>query len=186
MDGKKLLVVSDSHGDVPALKKVLVWAKNLAKAAEDKTSEPADVISYGVFLGDGVDDLRRAEDAAGFSCGWRLVQGNNDYGFSLPVADVFDFGGHRFFLCHGHRHMVYYGYHRLIAAALASNADAALFGHTHVPCFAGENGVYLINPGSVGRPRSKAGPTFAVITCAPEKPVDVVFWKIGKGRIYHE
>jgi predicted phosphodiesterase len=79
MDGKKLLVLSDSHGDVPALQKVLVWAKNLAN----------DVISYGVFLGDGVADLSRAEDAAGFSCGWRLVQGNNDYGVSLPGAVIF-------------------------------------------------------------------------------------------------
>jgi putative phosphoesterase len=171
MDGKKLLVLSDSHGDVFALQKVLVWAKNLAN----------DVISYGVFLGDGVDDLRRAEDAAGFSCGWRLVQGNNDYGYSLPEADVLDFGGHRFFLSHGHRQGVYYGYHRLIAAARSTGADTALFGHTHVPCFTSENGLFLINPGSVSRPRSSKGPTFAVVTCAPGKPVDVVFWKIGRG-----
>jgi putative phosphoesterase len=174
MDGKKLLVLSDSHGDVNALKKVLVWAKNLAGA-------PSDVISAGVFLGDGIADLHRAEDAAGFSCGWRLVQGNNDYGYSLPEADVFDFGGHRFFISHGHRHSVYYGYHRLITAALSTKADTALFGHTHVPCFAKENGLFLINPGSVSRPRSRQGPTFAVVTCAPEKPVEAVFWKIGRG-----
>jgi putative phosphoesterase len=181
MDGKKLLVVSDSHGDVLALQKVLVWAKNLATAAENKAGVPPDVISYGVFLGDGVADLSKAEDAAGFSCGWRLVQGNNDYGYSLPEADIFNFEGHRFFLCHGHRHMVYYGYHRLIATALASNADAVLFGHTHIPCFIRENGLFLINPGSVSRPRNKQGPTFAVLTCAPGKPVETVFWKIGKG-----
>jgi putative phosphoesterase len=186
MDGKKLLVVSDSHGDIPALKKVLVWAKNLATAAENKTGAPSDIISYGVFLGDGVDDLRRAEDAAGFSCGWRFVLGNNDYGYSLPETDVFDFGGHRFFISHGHRFSVYYGLHRLIAAAISTGADTVLFGHTHVPCFARENNIFLINPGSVGRPRSNEGPTFAVVTCAPDKPVEAVFWKIGKGRITTE
>jgi putative phosphoesterase len=79
--------------------------------------------------------------------------------------------------------MVYYGYHRLIAAALASNADTVLFGHTHIPCFAKENSLFLINPGSVSRPRSTKGPTFAVVTCVPEKPVEVAFWKIGKGGV---
>jgi putative phosphoesterase len=185
VDGKKLLVLSDSHGDVNALKKVLVWAKNLAYTAA-LPPNPPDVISYGVFLGDGIADLHQAEDLSGYSCGWRLVQGNNDYGYSLPEADVFDFGGHRFFISHGHRFSVYYGLQRLIAAALSTNADTALFGHTHVPCFTRENGLFLINPGSVSRPRGREGPTFAVVTWAAEKPVDVVFWKIGKGRITTE
>jgi predicted phosphodiesterase len=40
------------------------------------------------------------------------------------------------------------------------------------------NGVLLLNPGSIGRPRSSAGTTFAVIECLPEQPLQPVFWSI--------
>jgi putative phosphoesterase len=81
-------------------------------------------------------------------------------------------------MCHGHRYSVYYDRYRLIAAAAAANADVALFGHTHVPFSAQEGGIYLINPGSVGRPRSRQGATFALIDCEPGKPPEAVFYKV--------
>jgi putative phosphoesterase len=170
MENKKLLVISDTHGNTPALKRVFDWAKNLT---------PNGAITTVVFLGDGLYDLRRAADAIGFFCDWKLVRGNNDYEHSIPEAAVFDFNGHRFFMCHGNRHSLYGGYHTLIAAARNVDAEAALFGHTHIPCYKTENGILLINPGSVGSPRSRIGATFAVIECAPEEALKVQFFEIG-------
>ena len=171
MDGQKLLVISDTHGNIPALKAVLNWAK--------ARIPPNGTISTAVFLGDGVTDLRPVIAATGFSCDWELVKGNNDRGFSIPETAVFDFGGHRFFICHGHRYSLYNGYHALAAAARNTKADAALFGHLHVPVIKQEKDLLLVNPGSVGSPRSRIGATFAVIECAEEQPLKVEFRGIG-------
>jgi len=172
MDGKKLLVLSDTHGNVSALKSVLNWAKDRVP--------PNDTISAAVFLGDGVSDLRRATDATDFFCEWKIIGGNNDYGHLLPEADVYDFADHRFYMCHGHRHSLHGGYNTLITAAANSQANVVLFGHTHVPCHKKVNGIHLINPGSVGQPRSLIGATFAVIECPEGEQPKPEFWEIGE------
>ena len=177
MDGKKLLVLSDTHGNIPALKAALDWAK-------DRTP-PNGTISAAVFLGDGISDLQPAANAAGFFSEWKLIRGNNDYRYSMPETAVFDFCDHCFFMCHGHHHSLYGGYHTLIAAARNAGANAALFGHSHVPFHKNTDGLLLINPGSVGRPRSRIGATFAVIECTEGEPLKTEFWGIGtQGKIH--
>jgi putative phosphoesterase len=152
----KLLVFSDTHGRLNALIKVFRWAldNNITSAA---------------FLGDGIEDLQTASRAAGFFCNWHLVRGNNDFNIkapeAAPEAAVLDFNGLRFFLCHGNRYALYNGNHALITAGRNAAADAVLFGHSHVPYCKKEKDMLLINPGSVGLPRSKKGATFAVIDC---------------------
>ena len=170
MSGKKLLVFSDTHGSVTALKAVFNWAKDHIP--------PNDTICAAACLGDGLADLRKAADAAGFYSDWKIVCGNNDYGIHAPETVVFDFADHRFFMCHGHRQSLYGGYHALIAAAKNTGADAALFGHSHVPLFKSMEGISLINPGSVGRPRSRIGSTFAVIECIEGEPLKAEFFGI--------
>ena len=165
MESQRLLVLSDTHGNSPFLEAVLRWARD-------------DTFDAAVFLGDGIEDLRRATALTGFAGEWKMVRGNNDYMPSIPEADIVDCGGHRFFLCHGHRYTLYNGNDRLIAAARNMEADAALFGHTHVPSLENAPGLVLVNPGSIGRPRSDIGSTFAVINCPPGKPLDVRFWQI--------
>jgi putative phosphoesterase len=171
MENKKLLVLSDTHGDVTSLKAALNWAKDHIP--------PNDTILAAAFLGDGLSDLQSAADAAGFYSDWKLVGGNNDYGISMPEALTFDFAEHRFFMCHGHRYSLYGGYHTLITAAKNAGADIALYGHTHIPYYKIVNGISLVNPGSVGRPRSRIGATFALIECQENRPLNVRFFKIG-------
>ncbi|MCL2759658.1 MAG: metallophosphoesterase [Treponema sp.] len=171
MDNKKLLVLSDTHGNVSALKTVLNWAKNRLP--------PDGTIYAAAFLGDGLSDLRPATDVTGFFCDWKLVSGNNDYGIQMPESFTFDFAGHSFFICHGHRYSMYGGYHALVTAARSSGADIALSGHSHVPYYKTVNGIKLINPGSVGRPRSRLGATFAVIECLENEKIIVEFYKIN-------
>jgi uncharacterized protein len=172
----KLLVISDIHGNMPAIAAVLKWA-----AGELADSDMA------VFLGDGLRELSFAQQQAGFSCEWKKVLGNNDGASqsdatpAAPESDVFDFGGHRFYLCHGHRYALYNGFGKLIAAALKTGADAALFGHIHAPHLEDADGLLLVCPGSIGRARSSAGETFAVIDCMPGKPLSVHFWRVDPG-----
>jgi len=155
---------------MPAILAVLRWA-----AGELANSDMA------VFLGDGLRELSLAQRQSGLSCEWKKVRGNNDDSPTAPESEVFDFGGHRFYLCHGHRHALYNGFDKLAASALKAGADAALFGHIHVPCLETVNGLLLVSPGSIGRGRSNAGETFAVIECMPEKPLEVHFWGIDPG-----
>ena len=173
MESQRLLVLSDTHGNSPFLEAVLRWACN-------------DTFEAAVFLGDGIEDLRRAAALTGFACEWKMVRGNNDYAISVPEAAVVDCGGHRFFLCHGHRYTLYNGNERLITAARKMEADVALFGHTHVPSLENASGLLLVNPGSIGRPRSNIGSTFAVINCPPGKPLDVQFLQIDHTRTIRE
>ena len=166
----KLLVLSDSHGNMAALVAVLRWA-----VGELTDSDMA------VFLGDGLRELPFARQQAGLSCAWKRVRGNNDDAPAVPESDVFDFGGHHFYVCHGHHHSLYSNFDKLIACARSNNADAALFGHIHAPYLADADGILLVCPGGISRARSNAGETFAVIDCEPDKPLAVQFWGIDPG-----
>jgi len=173
--GKKLLVLSDIHGDIPAIVAVLKWA-----AGELEDSDMA------VFLGDGLRELSFAQQQAALPCEWKKVRGNNDDAPTTPESEVFDFGGHRFYLCHGHRHAVYNGFDKLATSARKTGANAVLFGHIHVPWLENMNELLLVCPGSIARARSNAGETFAIIDCVPERPLAVHFWGIGPGYSIRE
>ena len=152
---KKILLLSDSHGNIPALTAILRWAKDY---------EP----DSAVFLGDGVADVPKAALAAGFSCEWHMVRGNNDWGSSVPESAVFECGGHTFFICHGHRFGLHWGdLHSFIAAARNNGAHVALFGHTHAAYCKQYDELLLVNPGSISRSRGRIGESFAVIECSP-------------------
>jgi hypothetical protein len=171
MESRKILVFSDTHGSVKALKSVFTWANDYIP--------PKGTICITACLGDSLSDIRVAAEASGFYSDWKIILGNNDYGIQAPEAAVFELCGHRFFMCHGHRYNLYGGYHTLLATAKNSEADAALFGHSHVPFYKKTDGISLINPGSVGRPRSRIGSTFAVIECTEAEPINVEFYGIG-------
>ncbi len=114
MESKKLLALSDTHGCISALELALNWAKD--------RMPPNDTICCAVFLGDGLSDLRPAVDKTGFYGDWKYICGNNDHEHSIPENLVFDFADHRFFICHGHRHSLYSGYHALINSARSNDA----------------------------------------------------------------
>ena len=162
-----ILVISDSHGDIPAFIAVLEWAKGLN-------------IDEAVFLGDGVDDIAPAAARTGFNRSWHTVRGNGDYQFSIPDNTVLTLpSGRKLFLTHGHRYNVREGYKSLAVIARNAGAEAALFGHTHIPYCGTTEGVFLLNPGSISRPRSNAGYTFAVMECPDSGPCSANFFIIA-------
>jgi len=125
-----------------------------------------------VFLGDGVDDLALAADRAGVSFRWDAVQGNMDPPSFAYDKKILEFPAkdsglpcRKIFLSHGHRYGVKEDCKTIAAIARNLGAQAALFGHTHVPYCKTVDGIFLLNPGSIAYPRSRIGCAFAVLEC---------------------
>ncbi|MDR1353336.1 MAG: metallophosphoesterase family protein [Treponema sp.] len=165
MDREFVLVISDTHGCVKPFAAALRWAAERG-------------IGRGLFLGDGADDIRAEE--TGTILDWTAVRGNMDG--AGPLSAVAEFAGRRLYLAHGHAFQLNLGLDLLAAAARAAGAEAALFGHTHVPCFGFFDGMAFLNPGSAGRPRSRHGASFAVLEAPVRGPLKASFWGIGKTR----
>lgn len=117
MSQAKILVVSDVHGRLPALRWIL---KN----------ETADAM---FFLGDGLFDLDGAVNLLRDPLPYPIyrVRGNCDIGFPDPAEGLAPIAGVLFFYTHGHLYYVKSDYGELADAAQARGADVALFGHTH-------------------------------------------------------
>ncbi len=137
----KLLILSDTHGRVDRLSRVLALHSD------------ADAI---LFLGDGLSDIARSGiDTGKLFC----VRGNCD-GFSFnsniysPDELSLCFDGFNILMMHGHLHSVKSGTERAAEYAMKKGADILLFGHTHVPIetylSGDEKPMYLFNPGSLG------------------------------------
>lgn len=141
----RLLVVSDTHGDRRAL-----------QAAIDAQHEAALL----VHLGDGAGDLTAISEF--ITVRTFQVSGNCDFSSPFPDDAEFRFGGQLFFAAHGHRYGVKHDLYRFSCAAHSRNARVALFGHTHQALTLYDDGLYLINPGSLGH----AG-TYATVDVDP-------------------
>lgn len=165
-----LLVVSDSHGDAAALAAAMAWG----------AEKGVDALA---FLGDGNDDLAPAAERTGFGAPIFTVKGNGDGDHRLSQALTIEFSGRRVFLSHGHLMGVQDGLGLLMASAEASGADIALFGHTHRPFWEEFRRILVLNPGSIGRPRSEAGPSFATIAFPQDQWYIVRFWSVRNGTL---
>ena len=140
----RIAIVSDSHG---SFENIRGFAARLGQP---------DALWH---LGD------HAEDAAALAqilnCGFVCVRGNCDPFSDAPLTQTIDWHGKRFLLLHGH---TVSGRLPLLYAAKEARADAVLFGHSHVPSIETVEGVLLLNPGSLSRPRTSKGPSIALLT----------------------
>lgn len=141
----KILVFSDTHGMT-------------ASAVEAVRNHPdADEI---IHLGDNIRDAYEIQKLTGIAV--TCVKGNCDFS-SDPEKLVITREGCRIFLTHGHKYSVGYSLLRLCLAAEEAGAHAAFFGHTHVPVLEYENGILLLNPGSISNPRGSSKRCYAVL-----------------------
>lgn len=88
-------------------------------------------------------------------CPMEVVAGNNDFFCSLPSESEFEIEGYRVWLTHGHSYYVSMGYEIIKSEAAAREVDIVMCGHTHRPIVDCEDGVILINPGSLSYPRQE-------------------------------
>ena len=146
----KILIISDTHG-------------TLSGAEQSIRKEPPDHV---IHLGDCIRD---AEDLSNLFPVLPIckVPGNNDWFSDEAKEKILLLGGVRFFLCHGHTTGVKNGTDVQWEKAHQGKCAVSLFGHTHRPFLEEQDGILLLNPGSV----TYSG-TYALLTLSPcEKPI---------------
>ncbi|GLC31441.1 metallophosphoesterase [Clostridium omnivorum] len=118
-----------------------------------------------IHLGDNTDDvevIRRSFTGKIYN-----VKGNCDFSSSIPSERIEIIEGKKFFITHGHRYDVKYDLLNLRYRAEELGADVALFGHTHQSYISYEQGIWIVNPGSVSLPRDNVK-SIAVIEITDE------------------
>jgi putative phosphoesterase len=139
----RIIVLSDSHGDYEQLAYIIGNHRG-----------DADMFLH---LGDGEEEFLELANVCPEK-EMRCVRGNCDWHSSAQITGILQVYGKKIMYTHGHGYQVKNGLSILRSAAQGLGAKVVLFGHTHTALSSFEDGVYLINPGSiaVGRKRSYA------------------------------
>ena len=132
----KVLVFSDSHGELENIKKAI-----------DTYYEIDTIIHLGDYSKD-IDHLKKIYEDKIFI----QVAGNNDF-TEIPNEKIIDINGHKVFISHGHEYNVYFGIDRLYYRLRELGVNTALYGHTHKPLSYFEDDFLILNPGSISYPR---------------------------------
>lgn len=146
----RIVVFSDSHRNYTVLKKI-VAAQREAEAF--------------IHLGDGegeFEDLRR-HNPDKLMLG---VYGNCDFIQFSKVSDMVNLQGKKIFFTHGHAFRVKSDLAAIKREARGIGADIVLFGHTHIPLTEYDEGLYLLNPGSVTAPLN-GRPSYGIVDITP-------------------
>lgn len=128
----RILVVSDTHGDLRTLLKVV-------------NSHPtAEII---IHCGDGDEQVQYLKNnyKDKMIVG---VRGNCDWCSQLLSKEILRICGKTIFITHGHLYNAKSTLYPLMCAAREENADILLFGHTHNAMTYYEDGLHMLNPGS--------------------------------------
>ena len=137
---KKLIVISDSHGNAAAVSSMLpLVAEN----------------DYIIHLGDGAGDIRQLRDY--YPDKTYFCAGNCDFLAHYPTEGVLEVDGVRIFYCHGHQYAVKQELLTLALAAKSRNCELAFYGHTHEANITQVEGVTLVNPGTLRYTVGKGG-----------------------------
>lgn len=134
---KKILVLSDTHGNEAGIKKAI---------------ELAGKVDAVIHLGDYDRDTKCIKNQKVFS-----VKGNCDLGSTQKSKRIVTIGGKRILMVHGHKQRVKLGLLTLGLYAQEKGADIALFGHTHIPTQQYAGNVLLYNPGCLSSMRQTYG-----------------------------
>ena len=143
----KILVFSDSHGRDQYMRSAI------------ETHPDAEAV---IYLGDGLSDFlalpipNMARLYVKGNCDW-----HPDHSFT-PTIDSITLMGKKIVFLHGHTHGVKSGAEGIRSLAADTGAEVLLFGHTHTPIEHYENGVYYLNPGTIGGVGNT--PTYGIIT----------------------
>ena len=139
-ENMKLLVFSDSHSNSYKIKEAIELHCGRCDAI--------------IFLGDGFRDICLVKEQYPH-IPFYIVKGNCDFlGCDAQDELLLSLDGVNLFITHGHKYGAKGGYGNLIYRARELEADAVLFGHTHMPIDdvvqIGEKNIRIFNPGSIG------------------------------------
>ena len=133
-----IAVISDTH----RASKYVKLAKELIK--------DADIL---IHLGDNIEDVEELEQ--GFKGEVYAVAGNCDYSTKYPKENIIEVNGKKIFFTHGDLYGVKRSVNSIYYRGRELEVDIVLFGHTHEQIIEKENGIILMNPGSISLPRLK-------------------------------
>lgn len=134
----RVLIVSDTHGRHGGLDRALQESGNI-----DMLIHLGDVEGGETYI-DAVAD-----------CEKHIIRGNNDFFSELPREEEFYIGSHKVFITHGHAYYVSLDPEYIREEGKARGAEIVMFGHTHRPFFEDDNGIIVLNPGSLSFPRQE-------------------------------
>lgn len=150
----KVGIISDLHGYPEQFKK----AEKILQGA-DMVLCAGDIMYHGPRnpILEGYNPAGLADIIAGTKLPLLMVKGNCDSEVDLMVLDlplfspaaVYDAGGTRFLVLHGHKNTD----EELSAMGKKMGANVVVTGHTHVKRCIELNGVTLLNPGSISVPK---------------------------------
>ena len=129
----RLLVFSDSHGDIYAIKKA-IDAQPTAEAV--------------IFLGDGYMDFEKCKPLLKDKKIY-CVKGNNDFYCDYPRNSIIEEGGLKIYITHGHYEYVKSSLSGLLIKARENNCRIALYGHTHRQQTDYYDGIHIFCPGAL-------------------------------------
>jgi putative phosphoesterase len=134
----KIVVFADSHSDVDTM----------CKATE---AENPDMI---IHLGDHVKDALELQEIFA-DIPMEFVKGNTDRAYEYPFEKKILVNDKIFFITHGNQYKVEQGVLDVIDRGVSNDADLISFGHTHKRYLKNHEGVWVMNPGRIGRKSSK-------------------------------
>lgn len=152
-----ILVISDTHGNKKAVEKL-----------EPLIAEN----DYVIHLGDGANDM--LDIYKKYPEKVYVCNGNCDwYGSRIALNEwEIEIGSHKIFCCHGHKYGVKTSLNELKEEAIRRGCDVALYGHTHIAEVREEDGITLINPGSLSY--ISADPSYCYLVVADKKVVATI------------
>lgn len=129
----KLLILSDSHGDVGTMLDIV------------EKEKPDEIIHLG--------DCWRDAETLSFACPETpisMVPGNCDDCFGKKGKLILEREGVRILLAHGHQWRVKSGPALALEAGWEAGADILLYGHTHEADCWQDGAMWVMNPGTAG------------------------------------
>ena len=146
----KILILSDSHG----------INKNVKDAIE---AEKPDMLIHCGDAEGSEDTIEMLAGAPAVPC--VFVKGNCDWGSTNPTVRTFKLYGHKFLITHGHMQHIMSSEDALRLKFLAqeNGCDIVCFGHIHYPVDEESDGVRILNPGSISRPRGIRKKTYMIM-----------------------
>lgn len=129
----RILVTSDTHGDFFSLNQAI----NEQKSAE--------II---IHCGDSKDEVQRIKELYKDKAVY-AVKGNCDFCSPLNNTELITIEGKKIFITHGHLYNAKMTLYNLCCAAREQDADIVVFGHTHNALNEYDDGLYILNPGSL-------------------------------------
>ena len=142
----RIIVMSDSHRNF----------RNVLRVVD----RHPDADLY-IHLGDGEREFESVQDLYP-DRRYLWVAGNCDFGSDTASSDLVKLCGKSVLLTHGHTYYVKQSLSELKSAARICHAHIALYGHTHVAHTEYDNGLYIMNPGSLSVPR-QGGASYGIL-----------------------